>query len=412
MLKPDVQKSLGNSPLLAASQGAGLQLRMQSDKVYCNAFFKVSSNADERSSQAPNLNFDVKLDAPITATPWVVKNHKNGQKEIFVQDKNNVVYLIDNQGVLLWKKQIDEPVMGQVHQVDFYKNSKLQLLFNTRTKIYMIDRLGRDVKGFPLTLPVPASAPMAVFDYDSSRDYRYFVPCEDNKIRAYDSNGKPLTGFAPTTVFGAIAQPPMHVRTNNMDYIVVADNQRVHILHRRGAVRELVKEATPVGANRGVFTEADAKGAVVRLVTTDAEGDLVFIYFDGSVAHVRLKPKSGEQHFFRYLSRGANSSYIVLDDKELRVYEPNLTMRCSRAFKHAVRTAPRAYTPLPNVEVYSVYEETAQLAYLLNAAGGVFDSFPIKATAPLLVDNLRDSKTSYCVVACDDNGFLSCYNVQ
>ncbi len=413
LMKSDIQKMLKKSPLVAASHGMGLQLRMMNDKVYCNAFFKVAPKVDEKQqrSQGMNLGFEVKLDAPIAAAPWVVKNHKNGQKEIFVQDKNNTLYLIDNQGVLLWKRQIDEPVMGRVQQVDFYRNNKLQLLFNTRTKMYMLDRLGRNVEKFPIALASPAAAPMAVFDYDRSRDYRYFVPCEDRKIRAYERNGKPLTGFSPEVAFSTITQSPMHVRARDKDYIVVADNQRVHILNRKGEERVRVKEAVPVAVTRGLYVEYGPKGDAVRLVTTDAEGNLVFVYFDGSVEHTKLKSKSNEHHYFDYVSKGASSTYVVMDDKELRAYEPSLKMRFSHSFKRPVRMIPQVFTPMANVEVYSVYVEDEQKAYLLNGNGSVLDNFPVKAVAPLLVDNLRDSKTSYSVLACDENGFLSCYNV-
>jgi len=414
LMKSDLQKSLKKSPLVAASHGIGLQLRMAGDKVYCNAFFKVAPKLDEKHSRLhpASLSFEVKLDAPIVAAPYVVKNHKNEQKEILVQDKNNVIYLIDNQGVILFKRQLDEPIMGQVHQVDYYRNRKLQLLFNTRTKIHMIDRLGRNVDLFPLALPSPSSAPMGLFDYDNTRDYRYFVPCEDKKIRAYERNGKPLVGFTPAVAFGAIVQPPMHIRANDKDYVVVADNNRVNMLTRKGAERPRVREAIPVGVNRGVYAERGPKGNVVRLVTTDSKGGLVFIYFDGSVERTKLKPTASEHHYFSYTSRGASSSYMVADGKELCVYEPNLRVRFSHSFKHAVSAMPRVYAPLPDVEVYSVYVEDEQKGYLLNANGGMLDNFPVKATAPLLVDNLRNSKTSYNVLACDENGFLSCYKIS
>jgi hypothetical protein len=413
LLKPELQKELKKSPLVAASHGVGLQLRMVNDKVYCDAFFKVAPKLDEKQhhAQGMNLGFEVKLDAPIAIAPWVVKNHKNGQKEIFVQDKNNKVYLIDNQGVILWKRQLDEPVMGRVQQVDFYRNNKLQLLFNTRTKMYMLDRLGRNVEKFPLALPSPAVASMSVFDYDRSRDYRYFVPCEDRKLRAYERSGKPLTGFSPEAVFSTLTQPPMHVRSHDKDYIVVADEWRVHILNRRGDERVSVKEAVPVAASRGLYVEHSLKGDAMRLVTTNADGDLVFVYFDGSVEHAKLKTKSGGSHYFDYVSKGASSSYVIMDDKELRVYEPSLKMRFSHSFKRPVHVAPRVFTPLPDVEVYGVYVEDEQKGYLLNNSGNVLDNFPIKVVAPLLVDNLRDSKNSYSVLACDENGFLSCYNI-
>jgi hypothetical protein len=61
---------------------------MMGDKVYCNAFFKVAPRVDQ-TRPTLNLDFDVKLAAPIVAAPWVVINHNNNQKEIFVQARCN-----------------------------------------------------------------------------------------------------------------------------------------------------------------------------------------------------------------------------------------------------------------------------------------------------------------------------------
>ncbi len=409
MLKPELQKKIKKSPLLAASHGAGMQLRVMSDKAYCNAFFKVAPKVDEKQQRQSGLRlaFEAKLEVPAAATPWVVKNHKNGQKELLVQDVNNNLYLIDNQGVLLWKKQLDEPVMGSVRQVDYLKNNKLQLLFNTKTKLYLLDRLGRNVEKFPLALAAPATAPVAIFDYDRSRDYRYFVPCSDGKIRAYESNGKPLTGFAPAADFGAITQTPMHVRTRGNDYIVVPDSRTIHLLNRRGEEREQLKERVAPARHSGLFAEQSSKGEVARLVTTSSGGELVFVYFDGKVERTKLKPSVDARHFFTCTGK----SYVILDDKDLRVYEPSLKLRFSYGFRHAPEDAPEVFTPLADKQYYGVYVKDEQRAYLLNASGDVLNNFPVKAVVPLLVDNLRAERGSFSVVVCDDNGFLSCYSV-
>ena len=41
------------------------------------------------------------------------------------------------------------------------------------------DRNGENVQGFPITLNSKITNGLMVVDYDSTRDYRYFVACED-----------------------------------------------------------------------------------------------------------------------------------------------------------------------------------------------------------------------------------------
>jgi hypothetical protein len=413
LLKPALQNSLKESPLLAAFQCIGLQLRTMSNKVYCNAFLKTASRTEEKQrSQGMATDFEVKLEAPLRTAPWVVKNHRTKQKEILAQDIQNTIYLFDNQGVLMWKKAIGEPVMGHILQIDYLKNNKLQLLFNTRTKLYIVDRLGRDVDGFPINLKLPASAPVAVFDYDHSRDYRYFVPCKDGKIQPYERLGKPLTGFTPAPSFGAIMQPLQHIRIKGKDYIVVADNRNTYILNRRGEELAHPRESVAPAYNSSIATEVDHEGNVVRMVTTTSSGELAYIYFDGSVERVALMPKPSELHFFRCFGTAGKATYAVADEKELRVYEANLKLKFSHTFSHPLHAPPDMFTPLPDLNLYSVYLENEQMVYLMDENGDMQNGFPRSAVAPLLADNLRNSPNSYNVLVCDENGFLTCLSVD
>ncbi|MDR1343599.1 MAG: DUF3352 domain-containing protein [Prevotellaceae bacterium] len=413
LLKPALQSSLSKSPMLAAFQCMGLQLRAMNDKVYCNVFLKTASKVEEKQRlQGLVSDFEVKLDAPLQMAPWVVKNHNTKQKEILAQDIQNAIYLFDNRGVLLWKKPIDEPVMGHVQQVDYLKNNKLQLLFNTKTKLYIVDRLGNSVEGFPINLSSPASAPVAVFDYDRSRDYRYFVPCKDGKIRPYERLGKPLTGFTPALSFGSITQPVQHVRIRSKDYIVVADNRSAYLLNRRGEELAHLRASAVPAYNSSIAPETDPEGNVVRMVTTTAAGELAYIYFDGNVERVPLKPKPGERHFFSCFGKAASATYAVADEKELRVYEPSLKLKFVHTFDNPLQAAPERFTPLPNLNLYGVYMENEQKVYLLDENGNMQRGFPRSAVAPLLVDNLHNSPNAYNVLTCDENGFLTCFSVD
>jgi hypothetical protein len=412
-LKPALQNSLKASPTLAAFHCVGLQLRAMSDKVYCNAFLKTTSKKEEKQhAHSMALDFEVKLSVPLRAAPWVVKNHRTGQKEILAQDVQNTLYLIDNQGTVLWKKAIGEPIMERVLQVDYLRNNKLQLLFNTGAKLYIVDRLGRDVEKFPINLASPASAPVAVFDYDRSRDYRYFVPCKDGKIRSYERTGKPLTGFTPQPSFGVITQPLQHVRIKDKDYIIAADNRRIYILNRKGEERVRLRENITPAYNSSIAPELGLDGNTLRMVTTTAAGELAYIYFDGNVERMALKPTPSERHFFRCFGKAGKVTYAVTEEKELRVYEPDLRQKFSRDFDQLLHTSPSMVTPLPDLNLYAVYVESEQKAYLMNENGNLLSGFPISAAAPLLVDNLHNNPDAYNVLVCDEAGFLSCFSVN
>ena len=98
--------------------------------------------------------FNVQLDGKLATSPQFVTNHRTNKKEIVVQDQENNLYLISTEGKVLWKKQLDGQIQGRIHQVDIYKNRKLQLAFTTNNQFLILDRNGKEVSPFQKSLTV------------------------------------------------------------------------------------------------------------------------------------------------------------------------------------------------------------------------------------------------------------------
>ncbi|MBK9176998.1 MAG: hypothetical protein IPM46_11840 [Flavobacteriales bacterium] len=135
------------------------------------------------------------LNALVLRKPDLVINHTNQTREVLVQDTSHRIHLISATGKLLWSRQLDGPILGRVHQVDRFKNGKLQLLFNSARSFYLIDRNGKDLGGFPVGFPAQATAPLAVFDYENTREYRVLVPLADGRIHNWGVDGLAVQGW-------------------------------------------------------------------------------------------------------------------------------------------------------------------------------------------------------------------------
>ena len=177
------------------------------------------------------------LDSTIIGKPALVANHYTKEKEIMVQDKSNMLYLISSSGRILWKKKLDAPILSEITQIDYYRNNKLQYLFNTSNKIYLIDRNGNYVDKYPISLAYKATNGISVFDYDKNRNYRIFLACNNSKVYVFDKSGKTVTGWNAKPTEGIVTKPIQHFRVQGKDYIVFADNKRNYILNRKGANR-------------------------------------------------------------------------------------------------------------------------------------------------------------------------------
>ena len=89
--------------------------------------------------------------------------------EWVIQDEKNNLKLISNVGRNTWTRPIDGPIQFPIHQVDLYKNSRLQMAYTTKNSFEVIDRNAKPVQPFSSKLNNPL--PLAVFDYENTRDY-------------------------------------------------------------------------------------------------------------------------------------------------------------------------------------------------------------------------------------------------
>lgn len=260
--------------------------------------------------------WSINLDAPAIINPQIVKNHYNGEDEIFIQDENNQIYLISNSGKILWKKSIDGSIIGNVHQVDMLKNNKLQMAFVTENKLYIVDRNGNFLKNYPKTLSKKAIVGLSVFDYDKNKNYRFMIPTSDADVLLLNMQGEVPSdwNFSNTA---DITTPLQYFNIKGKDYIVTADGEKAIILNRRGENR-----VTPKGETKGIKTKffADAVGSQDRLITAGENGKILFIYTNNQVQESVIKDFNKDFDFTVYKGRVGNY-YIFYDKNGFEAYD-------------------------------------------------------------------------------------------
>lgn len=198
---------------------------------------KPSVKPGNTSSAAPSGNWRSKLKGTPVVGPYKVINHNNKATEWIVQDSKSVLYLFANNGNKLWEASVDGRITSDIVQVDRYKNGKLQYLFSTPTKIYLVDRNGVMVSSYPVRLASNCNVGITVCDYDKNKNYRVFVPRADRKIELYGIDGKRVSGWTTPRLNSKIVSRVEHFRVSGKDYIVVADQKKLYMYDRRGNVR-------------------------------------------------------------------------------------------------------------------------------------------------------------------------------
>lgn len=198
--------------------------------------FKTSKRTDRTVEAKSNILANIFADDVITTKPFVVRNHNNSQMEVVFQDNTNNLYLTNKQGEVLWKKRLTSAIRGDIHQIDFYKNKKLQYLMFSDSLIYLIDRNGDDVDGFPKKVSSDRLFNGSnIIDYDNSRQYRYLTMDRRGDISLFSKEGEPLEGWNPKSIGSPLLETPFHVRIRGRDgFIAVETSGKIHLLNRKG----------------------------------------------------------------------------------------------------------------------------------------------------------------------------------
>ena len=250
--------------------------------------------------------FTLQLDTDLATNPQFVINHRTNKKEIVVQDQDNNLYLISTAGKVLWKKQLKGQIQGKVHQVDLYKNRRLQLAFTTNNEFLILDRNGKEVPPFTKKFEGGNLNPLAVFDYESKKDYR-FVVTQGDKVFMYNNKGAIVSGFKYTQAESAILQPPKHLVIGNKDYLVFTlENNDLKILNRVGNVRTKVNTKIDFSQNE-VYLYKN------KFVLTDMKGVLHQISANGKLNTTNLR--LNEDHGIVATSK----TFVTMNDNVLNI---------------------------------------------------------------------------------------------
>jgi len=404
-LKEGIDKNLSH---FRKFQALAYQFMGSGEMCYNNLFIKYIPRVREE----PKTVWETHLDTAIDFKPALVTNHYTDENEIFVQDLNNKIYLINNVGRILWKKQLDEEIMGGVHQIDYYKNGKLQLLFNTRHKMHLIDRNGNYVERYPVSLPSPATAPMAVFDYENNREYRFFVPCENKKIYDFYKDGDIVPGWEFGQTDTRVTSRLQHFRVDTRDYIVFADRYRIYILNRRGQIRIEPEEQFARSKNNLFTLEPQTSKNPPRLTTTDRNGAVRFVHLDGRVTTREVGSYSEDHHFdYQDIDSDGFKDFIFLDDNTLEVISQDGQEIFTRQPEATITEPPiHFYFSYQDRKIGLVSDQQNQI-FLYNSDGALYEGFPLNGSTPFTIGYLEDAGGDFHLIVGNKYNFLYNYNV-
>ncbi|MEA1787324.1 ribonuclease HII [Arenibacter sp. GZD96] len=340
----------------------------------------------EKQNRANSVSalFSVQLDAALATQPQFVLNHRTGKKEIVVQDIENYLYLISTDGKVLWKKQLSGRIQGPITQVDIYKNGRLQLAFTTDHHFLILDRNGEEVKPFNTSFDGEVLNPLAVFDYDGTKEYR-FVVVHGTKIHMYNAKGEIVKGFTYTEAENPILGTPKHIRSGKRDYLVFRQKSgHIKILDRTGRPRIPVAEKIDFSENEVVFYED-------TFTMTDTQGALHQIEETGKIKTTPLALQRDHG------MDATTKTLVLMNDNVLQIKDKKLVLDLGMYSK------PKLFV-IKNKIYVSVTDLQNRKVYLFDSNGKAIPNFPVMGNSMIdLAEMDKDGKLALVVKDLDNS---------
>ena len=324
--------------------------------------FKTESNNDE-----DNLKFEINLANDIILGPIIVKNHINNKNEIIVQDSENKIHLINSDGQVEWTKKINGKILKEIHQIDTYKNGKLQYVFNTENNLFVIDRKGRNVGRFPLKFDDKITKPISIFDYDKNKNYRLLIT-QNRELFMFDSKGKRVKGFEYKKKSEIITKPK-HFRISGKDIIVFKTIDELLILDRRGKIR-IKPKGNYKYSNNEIYQHEN------NLVSTSNKNEIVKINMKGDV-------KIGESMSFNSKLISSKNLLITLQKNIIANLDKETEIEFGKYDGFKIYN-------LNKNEFVTVYDSQNKNLYFLDKNLNIQDGFPIYSKSEANFSTYKD----------------------
>ncbi len=212
------------------------------------------------------VNDNFKIDVP--SGPFEVYNFSSKKTNYLQQQSDNTLRLLDHNKRQVRKIAFKNEICGKVEQIDYLKNNKLQMLFAAGNQLWLLDRLGRWVSGFPKNLPSAVLLGPDVYDFRKDKNYVVMILHKDNSLQMYDIDAKPLAAWNKISLKEKIIQMPELLEVGQNKYWVVRTTRQMLIYDYNGIVVADFSKRKRIKAASEIIKKSD-----YELILTSLEGN-------------------------------------------------------------------------------------------------------------------------------------------
>ena len=383
LLNDDWEKFFSNNAsILQEYELVGAQFSSVDDKFFTNlSILHPGDYTKKRGSRSLQSEISINFDHPLTSKPKVVTNHANNSKEIILQDSSNKVYLLSSNFDILWVDSLRGQLTSPVHQVDYYKNGKLQYLFATGDWINLIDRKGQTTADYPIDMGDVSINTLNVVDYNKTKKYRWALSSNNGELYLLDKKGKKLNKWAPHRKRYKIKRGIRHTRIVGKDLMLVCQQEGIiDILNRQGNSYP----GFPLNFEKDIDDEF-----ILKPGTSFNKSSATFIARDGEILSVNLRGKFLRRE--QLIHGSTNSVYgivkdltsdnfviSVIDDRKIILLDSEGEKKFEKNYLNNGDLLLQYYNFGPGNELIIVTDLMQEFTYLYDGNGNLINSIPIE----------------------------------
>jgi len=276
--------------------------------------------------------------------------------------------------------------MGDIQQIDIYKNGRYQLLFNTENTLYLVDRDGKDVTSYPKKFEKSITQPLSLFDYDKNKRYRVLIT-QSNEVTMLDAEGKVVTGFGFKETTTNIIMSPKHIRIGSKDYILIAEESgKLNILDRLGRTRVDVKQQIDFSTNQWEQYQN-------KFTSLTKDGKLIQVQSDGTVSLIDKELNENSSLV------ATNKTLVTFSENKLSIKEKTLEL------DFGAYSNPQIF--YINNKIYvAITDVQSKKVYLYDSNAELFPNFPVYGNSVISLGNMDKDPNLEFTVQGEENSIL------
>jgi hypothetical protein len=315
------------------------------------------------------LAWQTELDSLVTGMPQYLPCGPLGQKAVFVFDNTNHLYMIDSTGSVAWKLQVPGKPLSPLHELPVHPADTFFYLFNTETHICLVNTYGKFVEGYPVKLPVQATAALTLSSFLKNTEWRLFIPLSDNKVHAFGLDGKAAGNWLNPGLAEEIRQPVKILHTGKTDFLfITGKNGRLLVTDRKGKTVMRSGKNLRVSANNTFYVnKTNRKGL---FLTTDPTGKILYFQESGKTTEATFNIFSNS-HLFLYedLDNDGNYEFIFYDRNKIYFYDRFYKLSYSYTFRRDITIAPFIIRLPDGMKLIGTVSGPANEIYLFGSHG-------------------------------------------